>query len=62
MEIANSQSSSLTPKISNKKLLMGNEAIAHGALESGVSFATGYPGTPSTEVIETIARLNRSFC
>ncbi|NJE86043.1 indolepyruvate ferredoxin oxidoreductase subunit alpha [Thermococcus sp. CX2] len=40
-----------------KKLLMGNEAIAYGALESGVSFATGYPGTPSTEVIETIARL-----
>ncbi len=40
-----------------RKLLMGNEAIAYGALESGVSFATGYPGTPSTEVIETIARL-----
>ncbi|WP_456326833.1 indolepyruvate ferredoxin oxidoreductase subunit alpha [Palaeococcus sp. (in: euryarchaeotes)] len=41
-----------------KKLLMGNEAIAYGALESGISFATGYPGTPSTEVIETIAHLN----
>ncbi|MBO8174110.1 MAG: indolepyruvate ferredoxin oxidoreductase subunit alpha [Thermococcus sp.] len=41
-----------------RKLLMGNEAIAYGALESGISFATGYPGTPSTEVIETIARLN----
>ena len=40
-----------------KKLLMGNEAIAHGALEAGIAFATGYPGTPSTEVIETIARL-----
>ncbi|AFL94884.1 indolepyruvate ferredoxin oxidoreductase, alpha subunit 1 [Thermococcus cleftensis] len=40
-----------------KKLLMGNEAIAYGALESGIAFATGYPGTPSTEVIETIARL-----
>ncbi|ASJ11281.1 indolepyruvate ferredoxin oxidoreductase subunit alpha [Thermococcus sp. P6] len=39
------------------KLLMGNEAIAYGALESGVVFATGYPGTPSTEVVETIARL-----
>nr|WP_231845586.1 indolepyruvate ferredoxin oxidoreductase subunit alpha [Pyrococcus abyssi] len=36
---------------------MGNEAIAYGALESGIAFATGYPGTPSTEVIETIARL-----
>lgn len=41
-----------------KKLLMGNEAIAYGTLESGISFATGYPGTPSTEVIETIAHLN----
>ncbi|CAB49988.1 indolepyruvate ferredoxin oxidoreductase subunit alpha [Pyrococcus abyssi] len=40
-----------------KRLLMGNEAIAYGALESGIAFATGYPGTPSTEVIETIARL-----
>ncbi|NJE03687.1 indolepyruvate ferredoxin oxidoreductase subunit alpha [Thermococcus sp. MV11] len=40
-----------------KKLLMGNEAIAYGTLESGIAFATGYPGTPSTEVIETIARL-----
>ncbi|WP_048056035.1 indolepyruvate ferredoxin oxidoreductase subunit alpha [Pyrococcus sp. ST04] len=40
-----------------KKLLMGNEAIAYGALEAGIAFATGYPGTPSTEVIETIARL-----
>ncbi|MDV3103561.1 indolepyruvate ferredoxin oxidoreductase subunit alpha [Thermococcus waiotapuensis] len=40
-----------------RKLLMGNEAIAYGALESGIAFATGYPGTPSTEVIETIARL-----
>ncbi|WP_394335158.1 indolepyruvate ferredoxin oxidoreductase subunit alpha [Thermococcus celer] len=36
---------------------MGNEAIAYGALESGVVFATGYPGTPSTEIVETIARL-----
>jgi len=58
MEIANSTSSTIAPKSVNKKLLMGNEAIAYGALESGISFATGYPGTPSTEVIETIARLN----
>ena len=42
--------------------LMGNEAIARGALESGVQFATGYPGTPSSEIIqrlaETAKRLN----
>ena len=38
-----------------KKLMSGNEAIAQGAWEAGVSFATGYPGTPSTEVLENLA-------
>ena len=33
---------------------MGNEAIALGALAAGVKLATGYPGTPSTEIIETL--------
>jgi indolepyruvate ferredoxin oxidoreductase alpha subunit len=36
-------------------LLMGNEAIARGALEAGVAFAAGYPGNPSSEIIETLA-------
>jgi indolepyruvate ferredoxin oxidoreductase alpha subunit len=36
-------------------LLMGNEAIARGALEAGVGFAAAYPGTPSSEVIGTLA-------
>ena len=40
-----------------KKLLMGNEAFAYAALQAGVSVAAGYPGTPSSEVIETIAKL-----
>lgn len=35
---------------------MGNEAIAFGAIEAGVQVVTGYPGTPSTEALETIAR------
>jgi len=39
-----------------KKLLSGNEAIARGAYESGVHVAAAYPGTPSTEVLENIAR------
>ncbi|MDR0555141.1 MAG: 4Fe-4S binding protein [Treponema sp.] len=39
-----------------KRLLMGNEAIALGALRAGVSVVTGYPGTPSTEILETIVR------
>lgn len=33
---------------------MGNEAIAFGAMKAGVQIASGYPGTPSTEVMETI--------
>jgi indolepyruvate ferredoxin oxidoreductase alpha subunit len=39
-----------------KKLLSGNEAIARGAYESGVVLAAAYPGTPSTEIIETIVK------
>jgi indolepyruvate ferredoxin oxidoreductase alpha subunit len=39
-----------------KELLLGNEAIARGAWEAGVKFAAGYPGTPSTEILETIAK------
>jgi len=38
-----------------KKLLSGNEAIARGAWESGVRIAAAYPGTPSTEILETFA-------
>lgn len=34
---------------------MGNEAIARGALEAGMCFASAYPGTPSTEIIEALA-------
>ena len=40
-----------------KKLYMGNELIAYGALKAGVGLVCGYPGTPSTEVLETVARL-----
>lgn len=36
-------------------LLMGNEAIARGAIEGGIGFASAYPGTPSTEIVETLA-------
>lgn len=38
-----------------KKLMTGNEAIARGAYEAGVKFASAYPGTPSTEILETIS-------
>lgn len=38
-----------------KQLLSGNEAIARGAYEAGVQVGTAYPGTPSTEILETLA-------
>lgn len=41
-----------------KKLVMGNEAIGLGAVRAGVRMVTGYPGTPSTEILETIAKQN----
>ena len=37
-----------------KELLLANQAIARGAWEAGVTFAAGYPGTPSTEILETL--------
>jgi indolepyruvate ferredoxin oxidoreductase alpha subunit len=37
-----------------KELLSGNQAVARGAWEAGVHYATGYPGTPSTEILENI--------
>jgi len=39
-----------------KRLLSGNEAIALGAWEAGVQYASAYPGTPSTEILENFAR------
>ncbi len=39
---------------------MGNEAIGLGALHAGVNLVSGYPGTPSTEILETIARERES--
>lgn len=42
-----------------KKLLMGNEAIGLAAIRAGVNLVCGYPGTPSTEVLETVAKNNK---
>ena len=47
---------------SDIKLLSGNEAIAHGAYETGVKVASGYPGTPSTEIMETMATYPDIYC
>jgi indolepyruvate ferredoxin oxidoreductase, alpha subunit len=43
-------------KLKEKILLSGNEAIALGAYEAGVRVAAGYPGTPSTEILENLCR------
>ncbi|MCB9494626.1 MAG: 4Fe-4S binding protein [Desulfobacteraceae bacterium] len=43
-------------KPSEKKLMMGNLAFARGIIEAGASFASGYPGTPSSEIIEALAQ------
>ena len=40
-------------------LLLGNEAIARGALEAGVAFATCYPGTPSSEIPEQFFEISK---
>jgi len=45
-----------------RKYLLGNEAIAHACIESGVDFVSGYPGTPSSDVIDTLRmQPDRSF-
>ena len=40
----------------HKEFLMGNAAIALGAIAAGLNLTSGYPGTPSTEVLETVAK------
>lgn len=44
-----------------KSLLMGNEAIAIGAVEAGLHVATAYPGTPSSEIVGTLAAKAREY-
>lgn len=43
-------------------LLSGNEAIAQGAWEAGVAVGSGYPGTPSTEILQNLVRLGGVAC
>lgn len=44
-----------------KRLMLGNEAIARGAYEAGVRVSSAYPGTPSTEINETIAAYSEIY-
>jgi indolepyruvate ferredoxin oxidoreductase alpha subunit len=45
-----------------KKIISGNEAIALSFSDAGGVFASGYPGTPSTETLEEVARLGEVYC
>jgi indolepyruvate ferredoxin oxidoreductase alpha subunit len=48
--------------IMERRYLLGNEAIAHACTEAGVDFISGYPGTPSSEVIDTLrVQLDRQY-
>lgn len=49
----------LTDSPGKEMLLLGNEAIARGALEAGLAFATCYPGTPSSEIPEQFFRISQ---
>lgn len=44
-----------------KKLLLGNEAVARGIYEAGVKVASSYPGTPSTEITENVAKYDEIY-
>ena len=44
-----------------KRLMLGNEAVARGAYEAGVSVVASYPGTPSTEITENIVKYNEIY-
>ena len=49
----------LTDNPGQKMLLLGNEAIARGAVEAGVAFASTYPGTPSSEISLNLFQISR---
>ena len=44
-----------------KQLILGNEAVARGLYEAGCSFVSSYPGTPSTEITEAIAKYKEVY-
>lgn len=47
--------------MSNKVIMLGNEAIARGAYEAGVKVSAAYPGTPSTEISEYIVKYDEIY-
>ena len=53
--------SNIDKEVSMKKILTGNEAVARGAYEAGLVFASAYPGTPSTEILENLVQYQDSL-
>ncbi len=47
--------------VAEKKIMLGNEAIARGAYEAGVKVSAAYPGTPSTEISENIVKYKEIY-
>ena len=47
--------------MANKTIMLGNEAIARGAFEAGVKLSSAYPGTPSTEISEYLAKYEEVY-
>lgn len=47
-------------RVSERRLMLGNEAMALGLLENGCAVATSYPGTPASEILTSVAALRRA--
>lgn len=45
-----------------KEIMLGNEAVARGLYEAGVTIVSSYPGTPSTEITEAAAKYDEIYC
>jgi len=48
-------------KPNSKGVVLGNEALARGVFEAGIQVAAGYPGTPSSEIMETLASIHKFY-
>lgn len=56
-----SKSEALLDRSGKKVILMGNQAIARGFLEGGINVASSYPGTPSSEIMETLIAMAKKY-
>jgi indolepyruvate ferredoxin oxidoreductase alpha subunit len=50
----------LSAEVASRLFLSGNDAVAHAVRDAGVRVAAAYPGTPSTEILEVVARFPAS--